>query len=103
MREKDNQRNRAPLLLAHFTAQPRIRHHLREAKPSIRVGVLEISPVGPPASNIQYQQAKTRVLRIHSAPAEISNSGGDSLCFGKREISSKREAMVETVTTAFAA
>jgi hypothetical protein len=42
-------------------------------------------------------------LQIHSAPAEISNSGGDSLCSGKREISSKSEAMVETVTTAFAA
>src|SRR5579863_36503 len=35
----------APLLLAHFAAQLRIEHHLREEKRSICMGVLEISPV----------------------------------------------------------
>ena len=42
----------APLLLAHFAAQLRIQHHLREEKRSIRVGVLEISPVG--AAGIEH-------------------------------------------------
>jgi hypothetical protein len=43
---EDDQRNRgAPLLLTHFTPQLRMPQHLREEKRSIRMGVLEISPV----------------------------------------------------------
>src|ERR1700735_3395095 len=52
---------------------------------------------GPPASNRQYHEAKTRILVIHNAPAETSKARGDSLRAGSAARSRQSDQAISAV------